>query len=106
MGIADHPDFGPWARRAVAGLKDSACMVGVLDDSPELADARYEFQLQIGHCLVADKPVILLVPHGTRIPEKLRVAATVIEYYEFGNQDSLHAATTRALKAIGIEREH
>jgi hypothetical protein len=105
MALTDHPEFGPWARRAVAGLKDSHVMVGMLDAS-DLSDARYEFQLQIGHCLVTDKPVVLIVPHGTNVPAKLLAAATVVERYTLGDLASAQAATTRALEAVGVERAH
>lgn len=98
-----------WAKKATAGLDDSKIMMGILDDRG--GRARLEFELQIGHCLLAGKPLVLLIPVGVDIPEKLRAAATVVETYRLlpdGEMDpeSMHLAASRAFHKLGLERKH
>jgi hypothetical protein len=100
------PDFVTWARRATAGLNKSAVMIGVWSKGAA-APPRLEFALQIGHCLLEDKPLLLVVAAGTAIPAKLEAAATVVEYFDPAiGEASLYAATTRALERVGLPREH
>ena len=96
-------DFDAWARRATAGLDESGLMVGLIDGD---IDSNYDFQLQIGHCLCTEKPLLLLVPTGTVIPDKLRLMASAVEEFDPSSEDSMQHATTRALKRIGIHRRH
>ena len=56
--------------------------------------------------MLLDKPIVVLAPHGSRIPENVQRAAKAIEYFDRGDQASLHAATLRALKAVGVEAHH
>jgi hypothetical protein len=43
---------------------------------------------------------------GTTIPEKLRAAATVVEFYIPGEKTSCYLATKRALLAAGLPVRH
>lgn len=92
------------AKQAVSGLKDSTVMVGIMggDENAE----RWEFLVQIGWCLMHDKPLVLLVPNTMVVPEKLRAAATIIETYRDGDLNSIKLATKRALTALDIESIH
>lgn len=102
--LSDDPEFVRWAKRAIRGLDQSATMLGILDDREEY---RFEFALQIGHCLMKDKPIVIIAPIGTRIPPKLEAAATAIEYFDRAiGKASVQAAAERALSRIGITRRH
>jgi hypothetical protein len=100
--LDDNKAFQQFSKRALAGLTQSPCMIGVFDDGRP----RYEFMLQVGHCLVEDKPLLLIVPEGAKIPDKLRAAATAVETYRPDDMESMYRATQRALKVIGIEKAH
>lgn len=93
--LRDSPAFVQWAKSATAGLDHSGVMVGILDRRGPKA-ARWEFAIQIGHCLLEDKPLVLLTAMGDVIPEKLRAAATIIEEYRPGDLVSMKAATEGA----------
>jgi len=53
--------------------------------------------LQLGIAVTLDKPIFLLVPEGSSLPENLRAIAKGIEYFEASDEGSLHAATSRLL---------
>jgi hypothetical protein len=103
MNQAVRKEFVRQAKRATAGLKDSHVMVGIYDEGDE---ARWEFMLQVGYCLLHDKPLIIIAPTGTPIPEKLRSAASVVETFRPEDPQSLNLATKRALSALEIEAVH
>jgi hypothetical protein len=92
-----------WAERALHGLDESEVFVGVLDEQP-LDQGRIEFTLQLGHALLTDKPIVLPVPIGVQIPEKLRAVADQIVYYDPANLDSLQAALAQALTELGFKK--
>ena len=90
-----------WARRAMHGLDDSACFVGILDDHPMTA-ARVEFTLQVGHCVLTGKPIIIPVPFNVEVPEKLRLVADRIVRYDPNRMESLTENLTVALTEMGL----
>ena len=73
---SDDPEFLRFAKRATAGID--------LDG----------------------KPLLLVAPTGCELPEKLRAAATVVEFYTLGDTESCKAATQRALEACGLPVRH
>lgn len=93
-----------WAKRQTAGMDQSAVMVGVMADREDAASWR--FKIQVGHCLVEGKPLVLLVPIGHEIPDKLRAAATAVEEYRVGDQNSINNAMTRLFNKLGLEKRH
>lgn len=63
--------------------------------------------LQFAVAIMLDKPIFLLVPHGVAIPEKVKLMADGIEYFEMGNKESTHDATMKLMqqaKAKGFAR--
>jgi hypothetical protein len=88
--LADDAQFRAWARHATAGIDASGVMIGML--SADTTGARWEFAIQISHCLLEDKPLLLVAPHGARIPARLLAAASAVEYYVLNDQASMEAA--------------
>jgi hypothetical protein len=102
MTPQEELDFVKWAKRALAGLEGkSDVMLGLWTDHSDRA--RYEFMLQVGHCLCEGKPLLLVVADGMAVPAKLLAAASYIEYYIPNNQESMMAATHRVLERFDPE---
>jgi hypothetical protein len=99
-----NKDFLRWAKQATAGIDQSGLMLGVL--GADQSGARLEFAIQVGHCLLENKPLVLIAPHGANIPEKLRVAASAVEFFDPTNEHSMMDATKRALAAVGLPVRH
>lgn len=102
--LSEDAQFLAWAKRALAGVDQSGVMLGIL--SARQSNSRLEFALQIGHCLLEDKPLILIAPQGADVPAKLRAAATVLEWFVPGNEASVMEATKRALATVGLPVKH
>jgi hypothetical protein len=99
----DDRELKKWAKRAVHGLDESALFAGVLN-SPT-GDERWEFALQLGHCLLTEKPIVLAAPHGAHVPERLAAAADRVVRYDPNNLESLQVAMTQALTELGINSQ-
>jgi hypothetical protein len=102
----DDADFIAFAKRATAGIDSSGLMLGIWSDDGRGTRQWYAFALQIGSYLLQGKPLILIAPTGSMIPEKLQAAATVIEYYTLGDMASCERATKRALETCGLPVRH
>ncbi len=102
--LRDNKEFVEFAKRATAGLDKSNVMIGIWDQSNK--PARLEFAIQIGHCLLEEKPLVLICPLGAKVPDKLKEAATVVEYFSRDNEETIHAAVKRALEKLSIETTH
>jgi hypothetical protein len=100
---SDNQELLEWAKRALKGLDDSQCFVGILGDKP-LDAARAEFILQIGYAVLHGKDIILPAPYGTEIPPKLRAVADKIVYYIPGNPESLQTGLQQALTEMMAKR--
>lgn len=55
--------------------------------------------LQLGMAVAMDKPVFMLVPEGTKVPDNIRRLARGIEYY---TKDNLQEKTTAIIKMAGL----
>lgn len=93
--------FLRFAERATAGIETVGMMLGLFDERGKGSVQWYAFALQIGRCLMDGKPLLLIAPVGSQIPEKLQAAATAVEYYTLGDMTSCELATKRALLAVG-----
>lgn len=91
--------FVDWAKKAIAELDQSDRMLGFLGDGTDDTH-RYEFELQIGHCLLGGKPIAIVAPQGTEISDKLRSVADAIEFFTDGDEQSVKDAVHRALTKI------
>jgi hypothetical protein len=104
--LTKDAEFLAFAKRATAGIDHSGLMLGIFDDGGKGTLQWFAFALQIGVCLLDEKPLLLVAPMGCAIPEKLRAAATAVEYYTLGNMPSCEQATKRALAAVGLPVRH
>jgi hypothetical protein len=93
-----------FAKKALHGLEDSDTFVGILNDGP-LTAARAEFLLQLGHCVLSDKPIIIPVPFGVEIPKKLAAIADCVVRYDVNNPKSLTDNLAHVLAEMGINKQ-
>lgn len=106
MNLTDEEskELTAWARRAVHGLDESEAYIGILNDQP-LNTARIEFMLQFAHALLLEKPIVLCVPIGTRIPDKMRMIADHVIEYSLSDLSSLHSGLAQTLTEMGINKQ-
>jgi hypothetical protein len=102
----DDAEFLAFAKRATAGLNDAGLMIGLYDERGRGTLQWFAFALQIGCSLLDAKPLILVVPTGTELPDKLRAAASAVEFYTLGDLASCERATKRGLEACGRPVRH
>ncbi len=103
---SDDPEFLRFATRATAGIDSSGLMIGLYAEGGRGTLQWFAFALQIGVCLLDGKPLLLVAPRGTEIPDRLRAAATVVEFYVPHDPVSCELATKRALLAAGLPVQH
>jgi hypothetical protein len=99
-------DLARWARRATAALDQTNTMIGFLGDHNTNGERYWSFAVQVGHCLLEGKPLLLLAPVGFEVPPHLKAAAPAVEYYIQGNEASVEDATKRAVARLGIVVKH
>jgi len=58
--------------------------------------------LQIGLAMLLDRPIIVIAPHGSAVPENVRRVAKSIKFYNPADLPSLEHATKAALTEAGI----
>lgn len=99
-------ELAAWVKRTTEGITGSAAFVQLynqkMKDDP-LSDPTP--LIQMAAAIYMDKPVILLVPDGAEIPPKLLRVADAIEFFHPGDTSSLHQATVRALRTVGMGQE-
>lgn len=103
---ATDAEFLRFAKRTTAGIDQSGLMLGLFDPRAKGSVQWYAFALQVGRCLMEGKPLLLVVPTGSELPDKLRAAATAVECYTLGDLTSCELATKRALLAVGLPVRH
>jgi hypothetical protein len=102
----DLRELKRWASRVTRGQRDAAMFMSLWSDAM-LDPAKEPIPVfQLGYAMILDKPIVIVAPHGARVPENVIRAALAVEYYDEGDDESLHAATLRAFKAVGVEPEH
>lgn len=104
--LRTDPRFVDWAKKATKGLDDSTVMMGVWNKDHKGKGPRFEFELQIGHCLCEGKPIVLIAEEGTDIPAKLREVADAVEFFNPVIEESMHQAVKRGLAAVGVNMKH
>lgn len=55
--------------------------------------------LELGVAIMTDKPIALLVPNGTTVPNHLKKIAVGIEYWEKGDNKDYKRACTKIIKS-------
>ena len=103
MNENDLDDLKRWAGKVTKGVQESTCFMQLWNDA--MLDPRKEPGpiFQLAYAMILDKPIILVVPYGAHVPENIKRVARALEYFDHGNTESLHAATLRAFKAVGVE---
>ena len=99
-------DLVQWARRATQVLDQTNVMIGFLGGHDTRSELYWSFAVQVGHCLLEAKPLVLLVPVGFEVPPHLKAAASAVEYYIEGNETSVKDATKRAFEQLGVVVKH
>ena len=81
MNWFDHPSMQQWARHirddVAEKIKDSyaTCSIVPSDGEPDV-----KFAVELGLSIMYDKPILLVVPPGTKLPDHLvRVADSIVE---------------------------
>lgn len=96
-----------WTQRVTRGQKESALFMNlwsdVMADDPSSEPVPV---MQLGYAMLLDKPIVIVAPHGSRIPANVQRVARAIEFFDHGDTESLRAATLRAFNAAGIEPIH
>ena len=106
MKAKDLDDLKTWAGKVTQGVRESSCFMQLWNDAM-LDPAREPIPIfQLAYAMVLDKPIILVVPHGAKVPENIKRVARALEYFDYGDTASLQAATLRAFKAVGVEPRH
>jgi hypothetical protein len=95
----NDPEFNEWAARVkrelVPKLEDSACTISLVPEG----ETDVKFAVELGLSIMLDKPIILVVRPGTKVPAKLAlVAADIVEVSDW--QDTL-AVSLKIGEAIG-----
>lgn len=104
----EEREFLRWAKRATAGMDESASMISAWDfpENAEHTTGWYICALQVGCILASGKPLLVVVPEGGYVPDGIRRAAAALEFYVPGNTDSMHAAALRAFTKVGLVVKH
>ena len=92
-------DFIKWAQGAVKGMKDSAMFMQIFtaDISKDPTPA-----LQLGYAMMLDKPIVIVAPRGTPIPENIKKAARAIAFFDQNDAESVSVAVIEVLKEAGL----
>lgn len=81
MNVYDSAEWNDWADRVrgdlLPKLRDSGATLSIVpaDDETDI-----KFAVELGLSIMLDKPIILMVPPGRRVPARLvRVADSIVE---------------------------
>lgn len=80
--ISKDPEFKAWAEDVRAHMlpmiSESALTFAMVPEDP--TDTDIKFAVELGMSIMLDKPIIAVVPPGTKVPERLiRVADHIID---------------------------
>jgi hypothetical protein len=96
-----------WTEQVTKGQRDSAVFMSLWSDT--MREKPWDDPvpvMQLGYAMLLDKPIVIVAPLGSRIPENVQRAARAVEFYHRDDMDSMHAATLRALAAAGLPVPH
>lgn len=81
----------------VPKLQDSSVTVSLVPRS----ETDIKFALETGMSIMLDKPIILVISPGTKVPDKLRkVADAIIETDGIGTDPTFHARLGAAIERV------
>jgi hypothetical protein len=96
-----------WTRKVTRGQRDSTVFLNLWNDKMATDPSSEPVPvMQLGYAMLLDKPIVIIAPHGSKIPENVTRVARAVEFFDRDDTNSLHAATLRALKAAGLEVPH
>jgi hypothetical protein len=88
------PEFAVWVDATARRMGESAMSLTLFtEEYGKHASELMQFALAV----IMDKPLYLLVPNGRIVPEKIKKIADGIEFFEFGNKESMYAATVKLM---------
>lgn len=101
MTIDNDPDFKAWAAEVHQGLVPKIASSGAVVSLVPDGEADIKFALELGLSLMMDKPIILAVDRGRRVPDKLvKVADAIVEIDLKGDPAKSQEAVTAALQRL------
>lgn len=107
--MTNPPDYNAgliaMAKRALHGLDDSHIFVGVMAEPTATSVESIEFQLQLGHCILKNKPIIIPAPFGFDVPPKLALVADRIVRYDPNRMETLKQNLAVAVAEMGVVKQ-
>lgn len=95
------------ATRCTKGQRESAVFLSLWSESVlDNPGREWQMILQFGYAVLLDKPIVVIAPRGARISANVRRVAHAVEFYEPDDQESMRAATLRALATVGLPVLH
>lgn len=106
----DDPETQAWVKHVLTDLvpkvQDSSVTISIVPTG----EVDVKFAVELGVSIMLDKPVILLVTPGARVPEHLaRVADEIVEIADLASPNAakqMTGAITRVMKKLEKEDEH
>ena len=106
----EEPDYEAFLERAreemLPKLNDSVMAIMVCPLDPK--EIRMEFALELGCAILLDKPIILIVPSGTKVPDHIvRVSDEIVEMdlkQPFEKSKAVQDAILRVTERFNINR--
>lgn len=95
--ISDPNEFfdKKWLKSTHEKINGSAVFLSIF--TKNYVDEPYAL-LQLAFAMMLDKPLYLIVPEGTKIPEKIRRAADKVEFFNPEDKKDMQAKVTKMLK--------
>lgn len=90
--MSDNPWNDPAAQEWVGHVRKT--LVPMLDDSvvtvslAPSGDTDIKYAVELGLSIMMEKPILLVVEHGQKIPPKLRLIADDIFYMDWSSKDA------------------
>ena len=98
----NDPEAEAWARRAldelVPKLRDSFATISIVPEEAGIGDIK--FALELGLTLMLDKPLVLAVVPGRRVPARLQRAADEIVEFDESDMQGTGARIRAAIDRI------
>lgn len=101
MDLNDDPEFKAWAKRVrtelVPMIEDTQMTVSICPTSDKVD---VKFAVELGLSIMLDKPIVVAVPPGVAVPERLvRVADEIVELTAM--DDETRGRIGEAIKRVG-----
>lgn len=88
-----------WAKKATEHIADCSTFMSLwsadIDKDPVPV-------IQLGYAMMLDKPIIVIAPEGTHIPQNVRRVARSVKFFDPASEESMMLATKTALLEAGV----